>query len=70
MRFATKLKFAASLLLVSASLVSAQQQLGPEKPATPRNQVELKNKAPVSRDILKVKLPRATEATLSNGLTV
>jgi predicted Zn-dependent peptidase len=47
-----------------------QQQLGPEQPSTPRNQVDLKNRAPVSKDILKVKLPRATEATLSNGLTV
>jgi len=66
----TRLKLATLLLLVTASLVSAQQQLGPEQPSTPRNQVDLKNKAPVSKDILKVKLPRATEATLSNGLTV
>ncbi len=62
---------AAIFLLSTASLVSAaQQQLGPEQPSTPRNQVELKNKAPVSKEILKVKLPRATEATLSNGMTV
>lgn len=70
MRVRTRMKLAIALLLVTGSLVSAQQQLGPEQPSTPRNQVDLKNRAPVSKDILKVKLPRATEATLSNGLTV
>jgi len=70
MRTRTRLNLAIAFLLVTGSLISAQQQLGPEQPSTPRNQVELKNKAPVSKDILKVKLPRATEATLSNGLTV
>src|SRR5215813_8203094 len=34
------------------------------------SKVERKNRAPVSKEILKVTLPRATEATLSNGLTV
>jgi zinc protease len=34
------------------------------------SKVERKNRAPVSKDVLKVNLPRATEATLSNGLTV
>src|SRR5206468_10428487 len=34
------------------------------------SKVERKNRAPVSKDVLKVTLPRATEATLSNGLTV
>jgi len=70
MRAFTRLKFVTLLLLITGSFVSAQQQLGPEQPSTPRNQVDLKNRAPVSKDILKVKLPRATEATLSNGLTV
>src|SRR5438477_12039821 len=71
MRTRIKLKLVLAFLLTTGSLASAQQQqLGPEQPSTPRNQVELKNKAPVSKDILKVKLPRATEATLSNGLTV
>src|SRR5262249_44405471 len=36
----------------------------------PRSEVVRKNLAPVSKDILKVNLPKATEATLSNGLTV
>ena len=34
------------------------------------SKVERKNRAPVSKDILRVKLPQATEKTLSNGLTV
>src|SRR5215470_19507420 len=34
------------------------------------SKVERKNRAPVSKDVLKVTLPRATEATLTNGVTV
>jgi len=34
------------------------------------SRVERKNKAPVSRDVLRVKLPRPVEAKLQNGLTV
>ena len=41
-----------------------------EDHATDTSKVVRKNRAPVSKDILKVTLPRATEATLSNGLTV
>ena len=48
-----------------AGTVSAQEEHG-----TDTSKVERKNRAPVSKDILKVTLPRATEATLSNGLTV
>jgi len=70
MRTRTAIQLAISLLLTAGSLVTAQQRGEPEQPVTPRNQVELKNRAPVSKDILKVKLPRATEGTLSNGLTV
>jgi predicted Zn-dependent peptidase len=34
------------------------------------SKVERKNRAPISREILKVKLPKPTEAKLKNGLTV
>src|SRR5947209_1266826 len=44
---------------------AAQDDHAPES-----SKVERKNRAPVSKDILRVTLPRATEATLSNGLTV
>lgn len=36
----------------------------------PANKVERKNRAPVSREILRVKLPKPHEARLKNGLTV
>jgi predicted Zn-dependent peptidase len=38
--------------------------------SAPPSKVERLNKAPVSREILRVKLPRPTEARLANGLTV
>jgi zinc protease len=55
------------LMLLSALLRAAV----PQDVAPPDvSSVERKNRAPVSKDILRVKLPRATEMTLSNGLTV
>lgn len=45
--------------------VVAQDDHSPES-----SKVERKNRAPVSKEVLKVTLPRATEMTLSNGLTV
>jgi predicted Zn-dependent peptidase len=36
----------------------------------PASKVERKNKAPLSRDVLQVKLPKPVEAKLQNGLTV
>jgi zinc protease len=53
------------LALGVSSSVAAQ-----EGHSTDLSKVERKNRAPVSKEILKVTLPRATEATLSNGLTV
>jgi len=41
-----------------------------QESVAPPSKVERKNKAPVSRDILRVKLPRPVEAKLKNGLTV
>ena len=60
-----------SLLLLFPLLAqSGASQPQQESLQTPLSSVELKNLAPVSKDILKVRLPRAKEATLSNGLTV
>src|SRR5258708_4845537 len=53
------------LLLVS--LASAQP---PEDKSVSLSSVERKNKAPVSQQVLKVKLPKPVEAKLDNGLTV
>jgi zinc protease len=52
--------------IVFAASVSAQQPGGQQPP--PSTQMVLKGKAPVSEEILKVKLPVAKEATLPNGL--
>jgi len=38
--------------------------------AVPQSQVEMKNRAPVSKEVLKVNLPKPYEAKLSNGVTV
>ena len=56
-----------ALTLLSCFMGSAVAQ---EDHSAEGSKVERKNRAPVSKDILKVTLPRATEATLSNGLTV
>lgn len=56
---------AALLAFAFSAPLSAQESL-----ATPLSKVERKNRAPVSREILQVKIPRATEAKLKNGLTV
>jgi zinc protease len=61
-------------LAVAAALVAAigftQQSAGPSDKAVPLSKVERKRKAPVSSEILQVKLPKATEFKLDNGLTV
>jgi predicted Zn-dependent peptidase len=49
--------------------VIAWSQGGQDKSVSPSKVVRM-NRAPVSKDILKVKLPTATEVTLENGLTV
>jgi len=59
---------AASCLSAVASLALAQAP-GDSK-AVSASKVERKNLAPVSKEILKVKLPRPYETTLPNGLTV
>src|SRR5438034_3276296 len=44
--------------------------LAQEEQSAEPNKVEGKNRPPLSQDPLKVTLPKATESTLSNGLTV
>jgi len=50
-------------------LLPAQQPQENDKSVS-LSQVERKNKAPVSKELLKVKLPKPVEAKLDNGLTV
>jgi zinc protease len=65
------LELCASLLLVVsvASLPTPAQAPGDSK-AISASKVERKNRAPVSKEILRVKLPQPVEATLPNGMTV
>lgn len=60
------------VLLVStaAMLVSTALLFSQERANTPPSKVERKNKAPLSREILRVKLPKPIEGRLKNGLTV
>ena len=62
--FCTVLALAIGLTLAPAAV------RGQEGAAMPPTKVERKNRAPVARDILTLKLPRPVEAKLKNGLTV
>ncbi len=58
-----------SVALISTFSISlAQVPQDPGSKAIPLSKVERKNKAPVSGQILRVKIPKATEMTLPNGL--
>ena len=59
---------AVAFLAAAVSFAQAQPDAGSK--AIPLSKVERKNKAPVSSDILRVKLPKAVESKLSNGLTI
>lgn len=65
------------ILALSATLLAWTTLCGAQQPAPTESQaldslkgVQLKGKAPVNRETLRVVLPRAQEATLSNGLRV
>ena len=63
----TRTRVALALVAAASLGVSLRaQQPGQQPPST--TQMVLKGKAPVSNEILRVKLPRPTEATLPNGL--
>src|ERR1700689_4937192 len=67
----TILRMLMPIALVAAVAFPASGQAGQQGNKTiPLSQVERKNRAPVSKDILKVTLPKPIETTLPNGLTV
>jgi zinc protease len=51
-------------------VAGARAQAPGDSKAVPASKVERKNRAPVSKEILRVKLPKPVEATLPNGVTV
>src|SRR5687767_9875239 len=61
-----------SLLLSVLVSALAQGQQGPpgDSKGEKLSKVERKNRAPVSKEVLKVKLPRPIEAKLDNGMTI
>ena len=61
--------FAVLLIALVSSLALAQGGGTPTQQQTTKGTV-IKGKAPVNKEVLKVKLPRAEEATLKNGLQV
>jgi predicted Zn-dependent peptidase len=59
-----------ALVFLGAATFPPLRVSGQESTATPLSQIERKNKAPVSRDVLSVKIPKAFETRLKNGLAV
>src|ERR1700683_3723981 len=57
-------------LLATLAVCFGQVPQDPGSKAIPLSKVERKNKAPVSDEILRVKIPRPTEIKLPNGLTI
>jgi len=57
-------------LIATFTLCVGQVPQDPGSKAIPLSKVERKNKAPVSDEILRVKIPKPTEITVANGLTI
>ena len=58
------------LIMIASSLVLGQGTAPARQGGQTTKGAVIKGKAPVNKDVLKVKLPRAEEATLKNGLQV
>jgi zinc protease len=71
-RFAQRSLTICATFLLSALLaaIATTAQVTGDSKAVSASKVERKNRAPVSKDILRVKLPRPVEARLPNGVTV
>jgi zinc protease len=65
----TPVRFSIALIL-ALGLLPGQPPQDPGSKAIPLSKVERKYKAPVSDEILRVKLPKPVEMTLPNGLTI
>ena len=58
------------ILALSTATTGWSQGESPQDKSIPTSKVERLNRAPVSKEILKVKLPRPIETTLPNGINV
>ena len=67
---ATSYRVFCAAVALATGLALAVPVRGQDGLATPPSKVERKNRAPVARNILDVKLPKPVEAKLKNGLTV
>src|SRR6185436_18651096 len=67
-----KNKFCLALIIgaLCSMTIVAQRSGAPAQQGQSVTGAEIKGRVPVNKDILKVKLPKAQEATLSNGLRV
>src|SRR6476660_7561076 len=71
MRIIKNKNIVAALMLVAlVSSLAFAQGGGQQQPQPTTKGADIKGRAPVSKEVLKVKLPRAEEATLKNGLQV
>ena len=69
-RFIQKAFVTLTLVALASSFVVAQRGSAPPQQGQSMKGADIKGKAPVNKEILKVKLPKAQEATLPNGLRV
>src|ERR1700737_5389599 len=70
LRMKSLMSMATAAAMVLATTTSWSQGESAQDKSIPTSKVERLNRAPVSKDILQVKLPRPVEATLSNGINV
>ena len=68
--FKNKFFVALCIMALAASSILAQRTGAPPQGGQSITGAEIKGRAPVNKEVLKVKLPKAQEATLSNGLRV
>ncbi len=67
-RFSVQAAAAAALLAAALAAAGWSQGDAGQDKSIPTSKVERLNRAPVSKEILKVKLPRPIETTLPNGI--
>jgi len=68
--FSQSLLVAVVLLAITVPVLTQTPQAAGQEKSVPVSKVERKNRAPVSKEILRVKLPKPVEVKLDNGATV